>query len=90
VSHEAGPVSLHEPYAHLYVGDYFSDTLNLSAREHRALQLLLFHAWVDGIALGEDATLTRVTGLTICDWESIKPTVLPLAIANRASIADKV
>ena len=24
--------ALHEPYAHLYVGDYFADTLDLSAR----------------------------------------------------------
>src|SRR6185295_5287038 len=32
---------LHEPYAHLYVGDYFADTLDLSAHEHCALRLLL-------------------------------------------------
>ena len=33
--------ALHEPYAYLYVGDYFADTLDLAAHEHRALRLLL-------------------------------------------------
>ena len=33
--------TLHEAYAHLYVGDYFTDTLDLSAHEHCALRLLL-------------------------------------------------
>src|SRR6188508_2267098 len=37
---------LHEPYAHLYVGDYFTDTLDLSA--HCALRLLLLETWVHG------------------------------------------
>jgi uncharacterized protein YdaU (DUF1376 family) len=33
--------ALHEAHAYLYVGDYFADTLDLSAPEHRALRLLL-------------------------------------------------
>ena len=40
--------ALHEPYAHLYVGDYFADTLGLSALEHFALRLLLLETWVRG------------------------------------------
>src|SRR4051794_36727269 len=40
--------ALHEPYAHLYVGDYFADTLDLTAHEHRALRLLLLETWVRG------------------------------------------
>ena len=40
--------ALHEPYAHLYVGDYFADTLDLSAHEHCALRLLLLETWVRG------------------------------------------
>jgi hypothetical protein len=41
--------ALHEPYAYLYVGDYFADTLDLSVREHRALRLLLLETWVKEI-----------------------------------------
>jgi len=40
--------ALHDAYAHLYVGDYFADTLDLSAHEHRALRLLLLETWVRG------------------------------------------
>jgi hypothetical protein len=53
---------LHEPYAHLYVGDYFTDTLDLSAHEHCALRLLLLETWVRG-PVG-NMRLARVAGLT--------------------------
>src|SRR6476660_7199057 len=54
--------ALHEPYAHLYVGDYFADTLDLSAHEHCALRLLLLETWVRG-PVG-NVRLARVAGLT--------------------------
>jgi len=54
---------LHEPYAYLYVGDYFADTLDLPVREHRALRLLLLETWVRGpvgnVRLAQAAGLTR-------------------------------
>ena len=59
-----GHASLHEPYAHLYVGDYFTDTLDLSAHEHCALRLLLLETWVRGpikCASGWPPTSTRVS-----------------------------
>jgi uncharacterized protein YdaU (DUF1376 family) len=40
--------ALHETYAHLYVGDYFADTLDLTVIEHVALRLLLLETWVRG------------------------------------------
>jgi len=68
--------ALHEPYAHLYVGDYFTDTLDLSAHEHCALRLLLLETWVRG-PVG-NPRLARVAGLTKEEWQAIKPAVLPL------------
>src|SRR6188768_3163096 len=63
--------ALHEPYAHLYVGDYFTDTLDLSAHEHCALRLLLLETWVRG-PVG-NVRLARVAGLTKDEWQAIKP-----------------
>jgi len=68
--------ALHEPYAHLYVGDYFADTLDLSAHEHCALRLLLLETWVHG-PVG-NVRLASVAGLTKEEWQAVKPAVLPL------------
>ena len=68
--------ALHEPYAHLYVGDYFADTLYLSAHEHCALRLLLLETWVRG-PVG-NVRLASVAGLTNEEWQVIKSAVLPL------------
>ena len=68
--------ALHEPYAHLYVGDYFADTLDLSAHEHCALRLLLLETWVRG-PVG-NVRLASVAGLTNEEWQVIKSAVLPL------------
>jgi hypothetical protein len=68
--------ALHEPYAHLYVGDYFADTIDLSAHEHCALRLLLLETWVRG-PVGH-VRLASVAGLTKEEWQAIKPAVLPL------------
>jgi hypothetical protein len=68
--------ALHEPYAHVYVGDYFADTLDLSALEHCALRLRLLETWVRG-PVG-NACLARVAGLTKEEWQAIKPAFLPL------------
>jgi len=79
---------LHEPYAHLYVGDYFTDTLDLSAHEHCALRLLLLETWVHG-PVGH-VRLARVAGLTKDEWEAIKPAVLPLLRGVQQKIAESL
>src|SRR5258705_8589525 len=69
--------ALHEPYAHLYpLGDYFADTLDLSAREHRALRLLLLETWVRG-PVG-NVRLAKVAGLTREEGQEVKPALRPL------------
>jgi hypothetical protein len=76
---------LHEPYAYLYVGDYFADTLDLSVREHRALRLLLLETWVRG-PVG-NVRLAQAAGLTRAEWQEVKPAVLPLLRAVQPHIA---
>jgi hypothetical protein len=79
---------LHEPYAHLYVGDYFADTLDLSAHEHCALRLLLLETWVHG-PVGH-VRLARVAGLTKEEWQAIKPAVLPLLRGVQPKIVESL
>ena len=80
--------ALHEPYAYLYVGDYFSDTMDLAAHEHRALRLLLLETWVRG-PVGH-ARLAKVAGLTKDEWEHVKPAVLPLLRAVQPLISQSL
>ena len=80
--------ALHEPYAHLYVGDYFADTLELSAHEHCALRLLLLETWMRG-PVG-NARLARVAGLTRDEWQGIRAAVLPLLRSVQPRIAESL
>src|ERR1044071_4298191 len=80
--------ALHEPYAYLYVGDYFADTLDLAAHEHRALRLLLLETWVNG-PVG-NARLPKAAGLTKAEWQAVKPSVLPLLRAVQPRIAESL
>jgi hypothetical protein len=78
--------ALHEPYAHLYVGDYFADTLDLTAAEHVALRLLLLETWVRG-PVG-NVRLASVAGLTKEEWQAVKPAALPLLRSVQPRIAE--
>src|SRR5262249_56497048 len=80
--------ALHEPYAHLYVGDYFADTLDLSAHEHCALRLLLLETWVRG-PVG-NVRLASVARLTKEEWQAIKPAVLPLLRSGQRKIVESL
>jgi hypothetical protein len=80
--------ALHEAYAHLYVGDYFADTLDLSAPQHRALRLLLLETWVRG-PVG-NVRLAAVAGLTKEEWQAAKPAVLPLLRGVQPLIAESL
>jgi hypothetical protein len=86
----APAAQLHEPYAHLYIGNYFADTLHLSAEEHCALRLLLLETWVHGLMAGHDAALAAIAGLTPQKWDELKPAVLPLLMDVRPRILESV
>src|SRR5438105_14867344 len=83
-SNKQGPHLL-EPYAHLYVGDYFADTLNLTANQHRALRLLLLESWVRGFVA--NARLPTVARVDKNECKAIKPVVLPLLANVRSRIS---
>ena len=80
--------ALHEPYAHLYAGDYFADTLDLTAAEHVALRLLLLETWVRG-PVG-NVRLATVAGLTKEEWQAVKPSVLPLLRSVQPRIVESL
>jgi 5-methylcytosine-specific restriction endonuclease McrA len=82
------PCTLLEPYAHLYVGDYFADTLDLAAHEHRALRLLLLETWIRG-PIGT-RRLASVAGLTRLEWHAVKPSVLSLLRRVQPRIAESI
>jgi 5-methylcytosine-specific restriction endonuclease McrA len=77
-----------ESYAHLYVGDYFADTLDLTANQHRALRLLLLEIWVRGFVA--NARLPIVARVNKTEWKAIEPAVLPLLANVRPRIAESL
>ena len=77
-----------EPYAYLYVGDYFVDTLDLTAKQHRALRLLLLETWVRGFMA--NARLPTVARVNKIEWKAIKPEVLHLLANVRPRIAQSL
>jgi|SRR5579872_2206610 len=74
--------------AQLYLGDYFADTLDLTAREHRAFRLLLLETWIYGFVA--NAPLAAVAQVTQSEWRCIKPVVLPLLVSVRPRIAESL
>lgn len=80
--------SLHDSYAHLYIGDYFVDTLELSANEHRALRLLLLETWLSG-PVGH-SRLAKIAGVTEEEWRLIKPAIMPLLRGVQPRIAQSL
>lgn len=65
----------------LYIGDYFGDTLRLSAQEHSVLGALLLHLWLSGHVPWW--TLPITGGLTSKEWRKLRKAVAPLY--NRAA-----
>jgi hypothetical protein len=78
-----------EAYSHLYIGDYFADTLHLSAQEHAAFRRLLLHVWMHGV-LQDEPTLPAITGLTPIECGAVKGPVLPLLTAVQPIIVEKL
>jgi hypothetical protein len=84
VNIQSGVVS--ETYAHLYIGDYFADTLDFTDDEHRALRLLLLHLWMANTLERDDACLAEVGGLSADQWLDAKTNVFAVALAASGPI----
>jgi len=79
--------TVYDCYSHLYVGDYFADTLRLNAGEHRALRRLLLESWCRELAMDDDIGLAVSAGLTPRAWRTVKPAILELLVDMRPKIA---
>jgi len=61
----------------MYVADYLADTSHLSAAEHGAYLLLIFHYWSNAKALpSNDKVLARIARMTTEEWKESKDVIL--------------
>ena len=75
----------------LCVGDYFADTLQLSAIEHHALGRLLMQMWVnEKLAITDDNDLASAALLEMTEWLDIKPIIFPLVVSAAPRISARV
>lgn len=72
------PIKPLEIFSELYIGDYFTDTLDFSARQHAAFRLLLLHAWLNGVTHSND--LAAIAQLNPEDWRAVSATIMPLLL----------
>lgn len=76
-----------EIFPQLYIGDYFADTLALSASEHSALRLPLMQLWLTGTVPTSDEHFSRVTGAPLRASRTLQTALGPL-LAVAASRID--
>jgi hypothetical protein len=62
----------------LYIGDYFTDTLEFASDHHAVFQRLLLCLWTQEPKPLKDRWLRKSSGLSRSDWRSLKDRWLPL------------
>lgn len=73
-----------EIYSQLYIGDYFSDTLEFSAAEHSAFRLLLLHTWLHGAP--SRWRMRSIAQVNRSQWPSTKRLIRPLLAVAATNI----
>lgn len=82
---------LYDPYVALYIGNYFADTLCLTAKQHTALRLLLLALWTRQTISGfDDENAAQQLCVAIEEWQQLKASVLPLLIAVTPRVFQKI
>ena len=61
----------------LPVDRYLAETALLSAEQHGALLLLVFHAWQNDGLPSDDRELASISKMTRAAWKNAKPVVMP-------------
>ena len=79
-----------EAFPELYVGDYFADTLHLSAVEHGVLRRLLMQLWLEQLRLGDDEQLSAAAGVSLPAWREFRPVILPLVVSAELRIRESI
>lgn len=57
----------------IYIGDYLADTREFTTEQHGAYFLLILAYWRKGPLPDDDGKLSRVTGLSLRRWRSVRP-----------------
>lgn len=73
------------PYLPLWTDAYLADTTHLRTEEHGAYLLLLFSAWrtADCSLPDDDDVLSRVAGLSLSKWQTMKSTIMAFWRLNK-------
>ena len=64
------------PYMPIYWGDYLGDTQHLTAIEHGGYLLLISHYWRTGSIPNDDVKLSRISRMTMKQWNNHGPTIM--------------
>jgi hypothetical protein len=72
----------------LYIGDYFTDTLDFTFDHHAVFQKLLLCLWTKDPASLKDRWLRKSAGLSRSDWRGVSLMLLPLLQAAHRGISE--
>jgi 5-methylcytosine-specific restriction endonuclease McrA len=70
----------------LYIGDYFTDTLDFRSDQHALFQKLLLCLWIKAPTALKAGWLRKSAGLSPSEWRAVSPLLLPVLGSARQGI----